>query len=82
METFFYEAFNEPHVRLVDLLETPIEEINSRGLRTSKEDFQFDMLIYATGFSASESRSCFRERWPADLSSHWSIRCDRLSGSQ
>lgn len=54
METFYYEAYNRPNVRLVDLLETPLEQITEDGLKTSDEVFQFDMLIYATGFSASE----------------------------
>jgi len=54
METFFYETFNEPHVRLVDLFETPIQSITEDGIKTSKEDFKFDILIYATGFSASK----------------------------
>jgi cation diffusion facilitator CzcD-associated flavoprotein CzcO len=54
METYFYEAFNKPTVRLVDLLETPIEQINSKGLKTTQEAFEFDVIIYATGFSASK----------------------------
>ncbi|KAH7064003.1 hypothetical protein BKA63DRAFT_482626 [Paraphoma chrysanthemicola] len=52
METNFYEAFNRPNVRLVDLLETPIECINADGIKTSEEDIKLDMLVYATGFSA------------------------------
>ena len=54
METSFYEAFNRPNVRLVDLLETPIERIKEDGIKTSEEDVKLDMLVYATGFSASE----------------------------
>ncbi|KUJ21444.1 FAD/NAD(P)-binding domain-containing protein [Mollisia scopiformis] len=52
METFYYEAYNQPNVHLVDLLETPIECITEDGLKTSREDFKLDMIIYATGFSA------------------------------
>lgn len=54
METFYYEAYNQPNVRLVDLLETPLEQVTEDGLRTSQEDFKFDMLIYATGFNAGK----------------------------
>lgn len=54
METNYFEAYNRPNVRLVDLLETPIEQVTSSGLKTSQEEFNFDMLIYATGFDASE----------------------------
>jgi cation diffusion facilitator CzcD-associated flavoprotein CzcO len=52
METFYYEAYNRPNVRLIDLNNSPIEKITEKGLKTTKEDFEFDMLIYATGFDA------------------------------
>ena len=52
METFYYEAYNRPNVRLIDLNKTPIETVTEEGLKTTSEDFEFDMLIYATGFDA------------------------------
>ncbi|KAK0268991.1 hypothetical protein LTR91_010664 [Friedmanniomyces endolithicus] len=52
METGYYEAYNQPNVRLVDVTETPIQRINSTGIQTSKETLDLDMLIYATGFDA------------------------------
>ncbi len=55
METFYYEAYNRPNVRLVDLLETPIERVTADGITTSQEELKFDMLIYATGFDAGKS---------------------------
>lgn len=57
METFYYEAYNQPNVRLIDLLETPIERITEDGVKTTAEKVKCDILIYATGFSASKSRS-------------------------
>lgn len=54
METFYFEAYNRPNVRLIDLLETPIERITQDGLKTTQEAFEFDMIVYATGFNASE----------------------------
>ena len=50
LETHYFEVYNQANVRLVDLNETPIERITPKGLRTSAEDFAFDILIYATGF--------------------------------
>jgi cation diffusion facilitator CzcD-associated flavoprotein CzcO len=50
LESGYFEVYNQPNVRLVDLNETPIECITPSGLRTSAEDFAFDVLIYATGF--------------------------------
>jgi cation diffusion facilitator CzcD-associated flavoprotein CzcO len=52
LETKYYEVYNQPNVRLVDIKETPIERITATGLRTAAENFDFDMIIYATGFDA------------------------------
>ena len=54
METHYYEAYNKPNVRLVDILEMPIECIKDDGVKTSKEHFKLDAIVYATGFSASK----------------------------
>ena len=50
METGYFEAYNRDNVRLVSLLDTPIERITRTGLQTSEESFDFDVLVYATGF--------------------------------
>jgi cation diffusion facilitator CzcD-associated flavoprotein CzcO len=52
LETNYYEAFNRDNVRLVDLNETPIERITPAGIKTTDEDFEFDVIVYATGFDA------------------------------
>ena len=52
LETRYYEVYNRDNVRLVDLQETPIERITSAGIRTSKQDYDFDIIVYATGFDA------------------------------
>jgi cation diffusion facilitator CzcD-associated flavoprotein CzcO len=52
LESGYYEVYNQSNVRLVDLRQTPIERITSNGIRTSDADYEFDMIIYATGFDA------------------------------
>lgn len=52
METYYYEAYNRPNVKLVDLLETPFERVTANGIVTTTETYEFDMLVYATGFDA------------------------------
>ena len=52
LETRYYEVYNQPNVELVDVNETPIERITPAGLQTSARDYQFDIIIYATGFDA------------------------------
>jgi cation diffusion facilitator CzcD-associated flavoprotein CzcO len=52
LETRYYEVYNQPNVRLVDIRETPIERITPNGIRTSDAEHAFDIIIYATGFDA------------------------------
>lgn len=52
LEGGYYEAFNQPNVKLVDINENPIEYIHEKGVKTEKEDMEFDVMIYATGFDA------------------------------
>jgi cation diffusion facilitator CzcD-associated flavoprotein CzcO len=52
LESGYYEVFNQPHVTLVDLNETPIERITPTGIKTSDAEYACDLIIYATGFDA------------------------------
>jgi cation diffusion facilitator CzcD-associated flavoprotein CzcO len=51
-ETDYYETFNRENVTLVDVKATPIETVTPTGLRTSAGEYEFDVLIMATGFDA------------------------------
>lgn len=86
-ETRYYETFNRANVELVSILETPIERITGTGLRTTARDFEFDMIVYATGFDAitgSLDRIDIRgtggrplkERWRGDLSTCLGVLVD------
>ncbi len=52
METRYYEQYNRENVHLIDISETPIERITSTGIRTSTDDYELDVIVYATGFDA------------------------------
>ncbi|SDB74048.1 flavin-containing monooxygenase [Belnapia rosea] len=52
LETRYYEVYNQPNVLLVDSKATPIERITPTGIRTSAAEYEFDIIIYATGFDA------------------------------
>lgn len=52
MESGYYESYNRPNVKLVDLKETPIIKFTSKGIETTDKEHVFDMIIYATGFNA------------------------------
>jgi cation diffusion facilitator CzcD-associated flavoprotein CzcO len=52
LDTGYYETFNRPDVRLVDLRRTPITEIVPAGIRVGDEVIEVDAIVYATGFDA------------------------------
>jgi len=52
LETGYYEAYNRPNVLLVDIRQTPIERITPKGIKTTEKEYEFDIIIYATGFDA------------------------------
>ncbi len=52
LEQDYYETFDRPNVRLVDLRQDPIEEITPTGVRTRNGHHELDLLVLATGFDA------------------------------
>ncbi len=52
LDTNYYETYNLPHVRLVDLRKDPISTITESGIDTANESFEFDAIVFATGFDA------------------------------
>jgi len=52
LDSGYYETYNAEHVHLVDLQKTPLVEITEKGVRTSEEEYEFDAIVFATGFDA------------------------------
>ena len=52
LESGYFEVYNQPNVKLVDITETPIERVTPTGIKTSDAEYEFDIIIYATGFDA------------------------------
>lgn len=52
IDTGYFETFNRANVTLVDVRETPIEEIAAAGPRTRDRQFTVDSIVFATGFDA------------------------------
>lgn len=52
VDTHYYETYNLEHATLVDIRNAPIVEITPNGLRTSAEQYEFDAIVFATGFDA------------------------------
>ena len=51
-ESGYYEVYNQDNVLLVDVREAPIERITPNGIKTRDEEYELDVIIYATGFDA------------------------------
>jgi len=52
VDTGYYETYNRPNVRLVDVGRHPIEAITPGGLTSNGRSYEFDALVLATGFDA------------------------------
>ncbi|OTA63109.1 FAD/NAD(P)-binding domain-containing protein [Hypoxylon sp. EC38] len=52
LERGFYEIFNKPNVHLVDINKSPVVEVTEKGIRTTEKEWEFDVIILATGFDA------------------------------
>ncbi|HVS66715.1 MAG TPA: alpha/beta hydrolase fold domain-containing protein [Thermoanaerobaculia bacterium] len=52
LDSGYFETFNLPHVRLIDLRATPISAITEDGIRFGGETLEVDAIVWATGFDA------------------------------
>ena len=52
LETHYFEAYNRGNVELVDSRESPITRITRTGIETTDDAFEFDVIVYSTGFDA------------------------------
>jgi cation diffusion facilitator CzcD-associated flavoprotein CzcO len=74
LEADYYEVFNQDNVELVATGEEPMVRITATGIQTSRRSFDFDVIIYATGFDSvtgSFSRMDIRGAHGASLREHW-----------
>jgi cyclohexanone monooxygenase len=52
IDTDYFETFNRDNVTLVDIRERPIDKITPKGLVTGGREYEFDAIVFATGFDA------------------------------
>ena len=53
LEQRFYEVVDQPHITLVNLNDSPIQEVTDKGIITKNEGLiEVDVLILATGFDS------------------------------
>lgn len=81
LDHHYYAAYNRDNVHLVDIRERePIVEFTERGIRTTENEYAFDIIVLATGFQAytgAQEALPIRGRKGLLLRDKW----DRVSGS-
>lgn len=81
IDTDYYETFNRSHVTLVDLLDSPIDHIDSTAVVIDTTRYELDTLVLATGFDAvtgalnridirGRHGQLLRDKWAAEISSY------------
>ncbi|WP_276055161.1 flavin-containing monooxygenase [Mycobacterium paraseoulense] len=48
----YFSTFNRPNVSLISVRDTPIEAVDTTGIRTAGAHYDVDMIVLATGFDA------------------------------
>ena len=74
LDTNYYETFNRENVELVDIIKEPIDRITRSGLEALGRSFDFDSIVFATGFDAMTGtllRVDLRGRGGLYLSEKW-----------
>ncbi len=51
-DTGYYETFNRENVDLVDISSTPIEGYTEKGILVGNKEYEFDVIVLATGYDA------------------------------
>jgi cyclohexanone monooxygenase len=52
VDTGYFETYNLPHVKLIDVSKTPIERFTADGIEVNGTEYPVDAVICATGFAA------------------------------
>jgi len=53
LDHHYFEAYNRDNVKLVDINDRePIVEFTETGIRTTENEYEFDIIVLATGFQA------------------------------
>ena len=52
VDSHYFETYNRPNVSLVDVSKAPIDRLTEKGLVTGGTEYEFDAIVFATGFDA------------------------------
>jgi len=72
--TGYFEAYNNAHVSLVDVKETPMVRVTEKGIQTAEGTREFDIVVWATGWdfgTGALTRMGIRGRRGLALEDRW-----------
>ena len=86
VDTDYYKTYNKENVTLINVRDTPIERLTKTGLIVDNTAFDFDMIIFATGFDAMTGSLLkidvtgregvkLADKWAADPPPIWASVC-------
>ena len=52
LDTGYFETYNRPNVKLIDVTANPIEKFTAKGIQIGGEEIEFDSVVFATGYDA------------------------------
>lgn len=52
IDTDYFDTYNRGNVELIDVRHSPIQKITPKGIQTKDREFEFDIIVFATGFDA------------------------------
>jgi cyclohexanone monooxygenase len=76
VDTDYYQTYNRANVTLVDVRTAPITAITPNGLRAGEREYEFDSIVFATGFDAMTgtlTRIDIRGRNGRSLRDKWEV---------
>ena len=80
----YFEAYNRDNVQLVDIKDRePIVEITETSVRTTAEEYEFDIIVMATGFKAytgAPEAVAIRGRGDVTLKDKWATESASIIG--
>ena len=85
IDSDYFETFNRPNVKLVDVRAAPITRITRGGIATRDAEYPLDIIVFATGFDAmtgpllrlgitGRGGLSLREAWAAGPRSHLGLQ--------
>ncbi len=86
LDTEYYETYNRDNVDLVDIASNPIDRITATGLETGGCAFEFDSIVFATGFDAmtgtllrvdirGRAGQTLKDKWQAGPRTYLGLMC-------